>query len=183
MLTSLLKSTRALPTLVWFAPQRMQLSSGRILTLNNLENIPGAKKKRKRVGRGRGSGLGKMSGRGHQKARSVPRGYEGGQTTMVKRLPKIGFHNSSSRYIEPVSLSTIQDMITMGRLRPKPNDFTTIRDLYVEPPHHKHPESSLLSPLPASSHLAASLSLLYSHHHHLQLTKTWCQQVCLRNNQ
>jgi large subunit ribosomal protein L15 len=49
-------------------------------------------KKRKRVGRGHGSGFGKTSGRGQkgQKARySIPRGFEGGQTPLYKRLPKL----------------------------------------------------------------------------------------------
>ena len=54
--------------------------------------------KRKRLGRGIGSGLGKTSGKGHkgQKARSgggVRRGFEGGQTPLYRRLPKRGFTN------------------------------------------------------------------------------------------
>ena len=54
--------------------------------------------KRKRLGRGIGSGLGKTSGKGHkgQKARSgggVRRGFEGGQTPLYRRLPKRGFNN------------------------------------------------------------------------------------------
>lgn len=61
-------------------------------------------KKKKRVGRGSGSGLGKTAGRGHkgQKARS---GYskkilfEGGQTPLHKRLPKFGFKNVSKKNI------------------------------------------------------------------------------------
>ena len=36
---------------------------------------------------------GKMSGHGHQKSRSTPRAFEGGQTPLYKRLPKVGFHN------------------------------------------------------------------------------------------
>lgn len=55
--------------------------------------------KRKRLGRGIGSGLGKTSGKGHkgQKARSgggVRRGFEGGQTPLYRRLPKRGFKNT-----------------------------------------------------------------------------------------
>ena len=58
-----------------------------------------AKVKRRRVGRGMGSGLGKTSGKGHkgQKARSgggVRRGFEGGQTPLYRRLPKRGFNNT-----------------------------------------------------------------------------------------
>lgn len=57
-----------------------------------------SRKARKRVGRGPGSGLGKTSGRGQkgQKARSgggVRLGFEGGQTTLARRLPKRGFTN------------------------------------------------------------------------------------------
>lgn len=48
---------------------------------------------RRRWGRGTGSGRGKLCGWGHQKSRSTPRGFEGGQTPLYKRLPKIGFHN------------------------------------------------------------------------------------------
>ena len=57
-----------------------------------------SKVKRRRIGRGIGSGLGKTSGKGHkgQKARSgggVRRGFEGGQTPLYRRLPKRGFKN------------------------------------------------------------------------------------------
>ena len=48
---------------------------------------------RKRWGRGIGSNRGKTSGHGHQKSRSTPRAFEGGQTPLYKRLPKIGFTN------------------------------------------------------------------------------------------
>ncbi len=58
----------------------------------------GANKRRKIVGRGPGSGLGKTSGRGQkgQKARSTsPRlGFEGGQTPLYRRLPRKGFSNN-----------------------------------------------------------------------------------------
>ena len=62
--------------------------------LNRLKAPRGAVKKRTRVGRGEGSGLGKTSGKGHkgQKARtggSTKLGYEGGQTPLVLRLPKV----------------------------------------------------------------------------------------------
>lgn len=69
-----------------------------MLRLDNLERET-PRKKRKRVGRGPGSGLGKTSGRGHdgQKARSgggVRIGFEGGQMPLFRRLPKKGFNNS-----------------------------------------------------------------------------------------
>ena len=68
------------------------------MKLHELKPEPGAKKDRKRVGRGIGSGSGKTSGRGQkgQKARSgggVRPGFEGGQKPLQLRLPKRGFKN------------------------------------------------------------------------------------------
>lgn len=68
------------------------------MKLNNLKPAPGSKKGRRRVGRGRASGWGKTSARGHdgQNARSgggVRIGFEGGQTPLYRRLPKRGFNN------------------------------------------------------------------------------------------
>jgi large subunit ribosomal protein L15 len=67
----------------------------------NLSNIRAPKKaseKRKRVGRGMGSGMGKTSTRGHKGQRSrsgsrMMRGFEGGQMPLHRRLPKVGFTN------------------------------------------------------------------------------------------
>ena len=69
------------------------------MKLNNITPTEGAFKERKRVGRGTGSGLGKTSGKGHkgQNARSgggVRVGFEGGQLTLFRRLPKRGFSNA-----------------------------------------------------------------------------------------
>lgn len=68
------------------------------MKLHELKPAQGAKKGRKRVGRGTGSGLGKTSGRGQngQKSRSgggVRIGFEGGQMPLYRRLPKVGFTN------------------------------------------------------------------------------------------
>jgi len=68
-------------------------------TLENLTPSKGSTKKRKRVGRGIGSGWGKTAAKGHkgQKARSgrgVAAGFEGGQTPLYRRLPKYGFSNN-----------------------------------------------------------------------------------------
>ena len=84
---------------------------------------------RKRWGRGIGSGRGKNCGYGHQFSSSTPRGFEGGQTPLYKRLPKIGFHNFNKKDIEIVNLYKVQEFIDMGRLQPKPNAMITIRDL------------------------------------------------------
>ena len=69
-----------------------------MLELHNLKPADGSKKKRKRVGRGTGSGLGKTSGRGHKGQRSrsgstIRAGFEGGQMPLHRRLPKFGFVN------------------------------------------------------------------------------------------
>ena len=68
------------------------------MKLTDLRPARGAKRARKRVGRGEGSGLGKTSGKGHKglKARSgggTKPGYEGGQMPLQRRLPKRGFVN------------------------------------------------------------------------------------------
>ena len=70
-----------------------------MLRLDNLRPVPGSKKRRKRVGRGPGSGHGKTSCRGHkgQNARAgggVPPYFEGGQMPLVRRIPKRGFTNA-----------------------------------------------------------------------------------------
>lgn len=68
------------------------------MKLNELRPAPGAGSGTKRVGRGKGSGLGKTSGRGSKglRARSgggTPPGYEGGQMPLQRRIPKRGFRN------------------------------------------------------------------------------------------
>jgi large subunit ribosomal protein L15 len=69
-------------------------------------------RKRKRIGRGHGSGQGKTSGKGHkgQNARSgggVRPGFEGGQMPLHRRVPKRGFTNSFSKKIAVVNLSSL----------------------------------------------------------------------------
>ena len=70
------------------------------MNLSNLTNTPGARQRRKRVGRGCGSGMGKTSTRAHkgQAARTGHKqklGFEGGQMPLVRRLPKRGFNNAA----------------------------------------------------------------------------------------
>ncbi|MEG3790291.1 50S ribosomal protein L15 [Lysobacter sp. CCNWLW3] len=73
------------------------------MRLNTLKPADGAREDRKRVGRGIGSGLGKTAGRGHKGsfARSgkgkIKAGFEGGQTPMQRRLPKIGFRSKTAK--------------------------------------------------------------------------------------
>src|SRR5205085_4848198 len=66
------------------------------MRLNTIKPAEGAKKNRRRVGRGIGSGLGKTAGRGHKGQKSRAGGYhkvgfEGGQMPLQRRLPKRGF--------------------------------------------------------------------------------------------
>ena len=81
--------------------------------LNNLTVPDGSTHKKKRVGRGPGSGLGKTSGRGHkgQKSRSgysAKRGFEGGQMPLHRRLPKRGFTNIFKKEWLEVSLAKLE---------------------------------------------------------------------------
>jgi large subunit ribosomal protein L15 len=85
------------------------------LDLSKLKPADGAKKTRKRVGRGPGSGLGKTSGRGHkgQKARSGARRKikawnEGGQMPLQRRVPKRGFRNLFRVEYQPVNVERLQ---------------------------------------------------------------------------
>lgn len=80
--------------------------------LNKLHAPSGATKKRKRVGRGEGSGHGKTAGKGHkgQKARtggSTKLGYEGGQTPLHRRLPKRGFTNKFKKIYDIVNIERL----------------------------------------------------------------------------
>ncbi len=83
-----------------------------MLKLNNLSPHAGARRNRKRVGRGPGSGHGKTAARGHkgQKSRSgysaLP-GFEGGQMPLHRRLPKRGFTNIFRKKFAIVSLSDL----------------------------------------------------------------------------
>ncbi len=80
--------------------------------LNELKPVEGARKSRKRIGRGPGSGTGKTSGKGNkgQKARSgggVRPGFEGGQLPFFQRLPKRGFKNFNRKEYAIVNLKDL----------------------------------------------------------------------------
>ena len=83
------------------------------MQLNTIKPANGAKKARRRVGRGIGSGLGKTSGRGHKGQKSRAGGYhkvgfEGGQMPLQRRLPKRGFKSQTLKYNGQVSLTDLQ---------------------------------------------------------------------------
>lgn len=90
------------------------------MKLHELSDNPGAAKPRKRVGRGPGSGTGKMAGRGikGQKSRSgvAIKGYEGGQMPLYQRLPKRGFNKPNRKAYAVINLGLIQKFIDAGKL-------------------------------------------------------------------
>ncbi len=83
------------------------------MKIHELGPAYGAKTTSKRKGRGMSSGLGKTAGKGHkgQKARSggtIRRGFEGGQTPLVRRLPKRGFNNIFSKEYAIINVSDLE---------------------------------------------------------------------------
>ncbi len=85
------------------------------MNLSNLKPPAGQKHKKKRIGRGMGSGTGKTSGRGTKGARSVSgysimRGFEGGQMPLHRRLPKRGFTNIFKKQYAVVNLKTLEKL-------------------------------------------------------------------------
>ena len=90
------------------------------MKLNELRDNPGATKARKRVGRGPGSGTGKMGGRGikGQKSRSgvAIKGFEGGQMPLYQRLPKRGFNKPNRKAYAVVNLGLIQKFIDAKKI-------------------------------------------------------------------
>lgn len=92
------------------------------MKLNELRDNPGARRPKKRLGRGIGSGLGKTSGKGHKgaKARSGAsvQGFEGGQMPIYRRVPKRGFTNVFRRDYVEINLGRLQQAIDEKKLDP-----------------------------------------------------------------
>ena len=90
------------------------------MKLHELRDNEGATKRKKRIGRGPGSGKGKMGGRGikGQKSRSgvAINGYEGGQRPLYQRLPKRGFNKPNRKSYAVVNLGLIQKFVDAGKL-------------------------------------------------------------------
>ena len=93
------------------------------MKLHELSDNEGATKKRMRVGRGPGSGMGKTAGRGikGQKSRSgvAIAGYEGGQMPLYQRLPKRGFNKPNRKAYAVVNLGLIQKFVDAKKLDAK----------------------------------------------------------------
>jgi|SRR5262245_52595708 len=92
------------------------------MKLSDIADKAGARKARRRLGRGIGSGKGKTGGRGvkGQKARTgvAVKGFEGGQMPLHRRLPKRGFKNILAKDFNEVNLGRIQQAIDAGKLDP-----------------------------------------------------------------
>ena len=83
------------------------------MDLSTLKPATGSTHKRKRIGRGPGSGLGGTSTRGHKGAKSRSGykkiiGFEGGQMPLQRRLPKFGFKNINRVEYRPINLSSLE---------------------------------------------------------------------------
>ena len=103
------------------------------MRLNDLAPAAGARTERTRVGRGIGSGLGKTCGRGHKGSFArkgggkIKAGFEGGQTPMQRRLPKIGFRSPIAKLTAEV-LSYQLDKLQAGEVT-----FATLREAGLVP--------------------------------------------------
>ncbi len=100
-----------------------------MLTLKNLKSPKGAHKNIKRIGRGQGSGQGTQAGKGHkgQKARNgggIRIGYEGGQTPLYRRLPKVGFSNAAFK--------TVYAIVNLEKLAEKFDKEAVSRETLIE---------------------------------------------------
>jgi len=93
------------------------------MDINELKSNLTSNKKRKRVGRGSGSGLGKTAGRGvkGQKSRSGVSisGFEGGQMPIYRRLPKRGFKNPFAKKIQSINFNQIKNILEKYKINAK----------------------------------------------------------------
>lgn len=85
------------------------------MKLNTLSPVAGSTKKKKRIGRGPGSGRGGTAGKGHkgQKSRSgasIPAWFEGGQMPLQRRVPKFGFVNIFKQSVHVVNIESLQKL-------------------------------------------------------------------------
>ena len=104
------------------------------MKLNQLADNKGATRPRKRIGRGPGSGTGKTSGAGHkgQKARKgvALNAFEGGQNSILRRLPKRGFNNIFRKPVSIVNTGQLQELVDSKKLdSAKPVTNTILHEL------------------------------------------------------
>jgi large subunit ribosomal protein L15 len=94
------------------------------MDLSNLKHAKGARKNRKRVGRGEGSGLGVTAGRGNKgygsRSGSKKRSwFEGGQMPLQRRLPKFGFTNIHKKEIQVVNVEDLEKIKKKENITPE----------------------------------------------------------------
>ncbi|MCF7837027.1 MAG: 50S ribosomal protein L15 [Candidatus Marinimicrobia bacterium] len=94
------------------------------MKLQAIQKSQGSTHRRKRVGRGEGSGLGKTSGRGHkgQHSRSgsgYRPAFEGGQMSLVRRVAKRGFNHAHGRVLIPVNLADLARLGDVAEITPE----------------------------------------------------------------
>ncbi len=82
------------------------------MQLESMKTVPGSRHRRKRLGSGRASGLGKTCGKGHKgqmarKGNKHKPGFEGGQMRLIRRLPKRGFNNYTRKEFAGVNVSSL----------------------------------------------------------------------------
>jgi large subunit ribosomal protein L15 len=90
--------------------------------LSNLKYAKGSRKKKKRIGRGQGSGYGGTSTKGHKGARSRSghknrAWFEGGQMPLQRRIPKFGFRNINRVEYNVLNVGDIQQLIDGGKIK------------------------------------------------------------------
>jgi len=84
-----------------------------MMQIHDLQSLPNRRKRKRIVGRGRGSGRGKTSGRGHGRkqnaraGRGILRSLEGGQIPLIRRLPKVGFRRRSPLVYQIIKTSDL----------------------------------------------------------------------------
>ena len=102
------------------------------MELSNLTPQKGSiKSKKKRIGRGQGSGKGGTATRGHKGARSRSGysrklGFEGGQMPLQRRIPKFGFKNINRVEYQPVNLDALQSLVDNKKVKKKTIDINTL---------------------------------------------------------
>ena len=102
------------------------------MELSNLTPHKGSiKSKKKRIGRGQGSGKGGTATRGHKGAKSRSGysrklGFEGGQMPLQRRIPKFGFKNINRVEYQPVNLDALQSLVDNKKVKKKTIDINTL---------------------------------------------------------
>ena len=102
------------------------------MELSNLTPHKGSiRSKKKRIGRGQGSGKGGTATRGHKGAKSRSGysrklGFEGGQMPLQRRIPKFGFKNINRVEYQPVNLDALQSLVDNKKVKKKTIDINTL---------------------------------------------------------